>query len=118
MKTTISTLNNLSQAEFVDLLGGIYEHSPWLAERTWQLRPFSDSEALLAAFQQTLASASEAEQLTLLRAHPDLAGRAALRGELTTESNREQAGAGLDQCDFEELARFTQLNTSYQQTFA
>lgn len=118
MKISIAALNTLSQAEFVSLLGGIYEHSPWMAERTWQARPFVDHAALLIAFRQTLVAATEAEQLVLIRAHPDLAGKAALRGELTVESSHEQASAGLDQCSPEELARFTELNTAYIDKFA
>lgn len=118
MKKTIAELNAFSQIAFVSFLGGIYEHSPWMAERSWQLRPFVDQAALIKAFQQSLAAATEAEQLNLIRAHPDLAGRAALRGELTAESNKEQASAGLDQCSPAELARFTELNTVYKQRFA
>lgn len=118
MKKTMAELNALSQAEFINLLGGVYEHSPWLAERTWQARPFTNHEALLNAFKQNLATATAAEQLALIRAHPDLAGRAALRGELTVESSKEQASAGLDQCSPEELIKFTELNAEYKQKFA
>lgn len=118
MKKSIAELNTLDQVAFVRFLGGVYEHSPWMAERTWQARPFVGREALLKAFRATLAAASETEQLALIRAHPDLAGRAALRGELTAESSHEQASAGLDQCSPEELARFTELNTAYKHKFA
>lgn len=117
MKKSLAELNTLSQADFVSLLGGVYEHSPWMAERSWQARPFADCASLLSAFRQTLAAATQAEQLALIRAHPDLAGRAALRGELTVESSQEQASAGLDQCSADELARFTALNTAYKQRF-
>ncbi|WP_298606968.1 2-oxo-4-hydroxy-4-carboxy-5-ureidoimidazoline decarboxylase [uncultured Thiothrix sp.] len=118
MKISVARLNTLDQAEFVRLLGGIYEHSPWMAERTWQARPFADQEALLQAFRAALGKASKAEQLALIRAHPDLAGKVALQGELTVESSKEQASAGLDQCNAEELVRFTELNTAYKQKFA
>lgn len=117
MKTSVADLNGMNQTQFVSLLGAIYEHSPWLAERAWLARPFADQQALLAAFSAALAAASEDEQLSLIRAHPDLAGRAALRGELTAASNSEQASAGLDQCSAEELARFNELNTAYQAKF-
>lgn len=117
MKKTMAALNALSQTEFIALLGGVYEHSPWVAERSWAVRPFADHESLLAALRQTLAQAKPAEQLTLIRAHPDLAGKAALAGELTAASSREQASAGLDQCSPEELARFHELNTAYQARF-
>lgn len=117
MKKTLIELNALSQAEFVQLLGGVYEHSPWVAERSWAARPFADHESLLMALRQTLDQAKPAEQLALIRAHPDLAGKAALAGELTTASTREQASAGLDQCSPEELSRFHELNAAYQARF-
>lgn len=110
-------LNQLGQAGFVELLGKVYEHSPWVAERSFADAPFADVDALLQTMQRTLAAASRDEQLALIRAHPDLAGRAALRGELTAESTREQAGAGLDQCSAEELARFHALNDAYKAKF-
>ncbi|MEB4593215.1 2-oxo-4-hydroxy-4-carboxy-5-ureidoimidazoline decarboxylase [Candidatus Thiothrix sp. Deng01] len=117
MKTSIATLNQLNQAAFVALLGGVYEHSPWMAERCSAQAPFADVEALLQAMRATLAAASHQEQLALLRAHPDLAGKAALRGELTAESTREQAGAGLGTLTPDEFARFTALNEGYQARF-
>ncbi|SKA83240.1 2-oxo-4-hydroxy-4-carboxy-5-ureidoimidazoline decarboxylase [Thiothrix eikelboomii] len=117
MKKTLIELNALSQAEFVQLLGGVYEHSPWVAERSWAARPFADHESLLTALRQTLDQAKPAEQLALIRAHPDLAGKAALAGELTTASTREQASAGLDHCSPEELSRFHELNAAYQARF-
>ncbi len=113
----VSALNALEQPAFVALLGKVYEHSPWVAERTFSNRPFADRETLLQAMRTALANASRDEQLALIRAHPDLAGKAALRGELTAESTREQAGAGLDQCSPAELARFHQLNDAYKARF-
>ena len=118
MKYTLAELNHFSQAKFLEVLGAIYEHSPWMAERTWQAKPFNSLTDLLAAFRQTLAQATLDEQLALIRAHPDLAGKAALRGELSQESTQEQESAGLNQCSPEELARFTELNTAYQQKFS
>lgn len=117
MKKTMTELNVLKQAEFIYLLGTVYEHSPWVAERSWAARPFADQEHLLAALGASLAQASPSEQLALIRAHPDLAGKAALAGELTTASTSEQASAGLDQCSPEELARFHELNAAYQARF-
>lgn len=117
MKTTIAALNQLDQPAFVALLGGVYEHSPWVAERSFAQQPFGRVDALLQAMRDTLVAASYAEQLALIRAHPDLAGKAALRGELTVESTREQAGAGLGQLTEAEFARFTELNARYQQRF-
>lgn len=117
MKITLAALNALSQTEFVQQLGGVYEHSPWVAERSWAARPFVDYNSLLTALSQTLAQAKPAEQLALIRAHPDLAGKAALAGRLTAASTLEQASAGLDQCSPEELARFHALNAAYQARF-
>lgn len=117
MKHSIAQLNQLDKVTFVDLLGSVYEHSRWVAERAAQARPFADKAALLSAMQQVLADAAEAEQLALIRGHPDLAGKAALRGELTQASTNEQASAGLDQCSPEELARFHELNTRYKERF-
>ena len=117
MKYTIDSLNALNQADFVKLLGGVYEHSPWVAERAYPAKPFADREALLTAMRDSLAQASYEEQLALIRAHPDLAGKAALRGELTAASSNEQASAGLDQCSPEELAHFHDLNARYKERF-
>ncbi len=111
---------SLSEQAFVDRFGGVYEHSPWVAQRTWQHGldgSHSQVVVLGAAMADTLDKASKAEQLSLIRAHPDLAGKAALKGELTSDSTDEQASAGLDQCSREELARFEQLNSAYKARF-
>lgn len=114
---SLSRLNALPAAQFVQVLGGIYEHSPWVAESAAALRPFDDLAALAAAMRQAVDNAGEAAQLKLVRAHPELAGKAAVRGELTAESTREQAGAGLDQCSAEEFERLQALNARYNQKF-
>lgn len=111
---------SLSEQAFVERFGGVYEHSPWVAQRTWQKgldASHSQVAVLGAAMAQVLAQASKEEQLTLIRLHPDLAGKAALKGELTSDSSDEQASAGLDQCNEEELARFQQLNAAYKARF-
>ena len=117
--TTLSAaeLSTLDQASFTDYLAAIYEHSPWIPARTWAQRPFASRDALHAALAATLATSTEAEQLQLIRAHPELASKAAVRGELTDDSKREQSGAGLDQCSPEEFALIRQLNADYQQRF-
>ena len=114
---TATELSALDQAAFTDYLAAIYEHSPWIPERTWAQRPFASRDALHAALAATLAAATEAEQLQLIRAHPELASKAAVRGELTDDSKREQSGAGLDQCSPDEFALIRQLNADYQQRF-
>lgn len=117
MKIAITDLNRLDREAFVALLGGVYEHSPWVAERSFAQQPFAAVDALLQAMRTTLAVASHDEQLALIRAHPDLAGKAAMRGELTAESTREQAGAGLGQLTPDEFARFTDFNECYKTRF-
>ncbi|WP_426397849.1 2-oxo-4-hydroxy-4-carboxy-5-ureidoimidazoline decarboxylase [Ralstonia sp. R-29] len=114
---TLSQLNGMDAAQFVQTLGGIYEHSPWVAEQAATQRPFASADALTAAMRKAVDTAGEEALLKLVRAHPELAGKAAVRGELTAESTREQAGAGLDQCTPEEFARLQTLNQQYNEKF-
>lgn len=115
--TTLPDLNNCQPAAFVDALRGIYEHSPWIAERAAAYRPFPSLPALKQALQAVVTQASQDEQLALLRAHPELAGKAAIAGELTAESTGEQAASGLDRCSPEEYARLQELNAQYGEKF-
>jgi (S)-ureidoglycine aminohydrolase len=105
------------RAAFVDRLGHVAEGSPWVAERAWDLGPFPGHEAVAAAFARVVRDAVAGEQLALIRAHPDLAGRAALDGDLTPESAGEQASAGLDRLTPGDLARLTRLNDAYRARF-
>ncbi|PKM08997.1 MAG: OHCU decarboxylase [Gammaproteobacteria bacterium HGW-Gammaproteobacteria-4] len=114
---TLDQLNQLDHAAFVATLGGIFEHSPWVAERVFAQRPFAGVGALHEAMCAVVDAASAAEQLALIRAHPQLAGKAAVRKELTAASLSEQQGAGLGQCSPDEFARITELNDAYQQRF-
>jgi len=114
---TLDQLNALPQDRFTAALAGIFEHSAWVPERAWACRPFKDVDALHAAMCAVVAKASGDEQMALIRAHPQLAGKAAIRGELTAASASEQSGAGLDQCSVEEFARITVLNDGYRQKF-
>jgi len=110
----------LDRMQFVTLYGRVYEHSPWIAEAAWAmgLKPQHDTvEGLHEALAAIVNAASHERQLALLNAHPDLAGRLAVRGELTTESTSEQASAGLDKCSPEEFRRFTELNDAYRRKF-
>ena len=113
------TPSQLDRAAFVTAFGGIYEHSAWVAERAFdEGHPLPDAiEALHQRLSAQVARASHAEQLALIQAHPDLAGRAALAGQLTAASTSEQAGAGLDQCNADELERFTRYNDAYRAKF-
>ena len=114
---TITQLNAMPESEFVEVLGGIYEHSPWFAEAAARQRPFANAAELAATLRGVVDAAGQEAQLKLVRAHPELAGKAAVRGELTAESTREQAGAGLDQCTPEEFQRLQALNAAYNQKF-
>jgi 2-oxo-4-hydroxy-4-carboxy-5-ureidoimidazoline decarboxylase len=113
----LSTLNEMSDEEFVTTLKDIFEHSPWVAEDVCGLRPFKSLRSLHSAMVQAVADASQRAQIDLICAHPDLAGKAALAGELTESSTREQAGAGLDTLSKEEFAQFHELNNSYKSKF-
>jgi N-carbamoyl-L-amino-acid hydrolase len=115
---TLEQLNAASLPDFVTALAGIFEHSPWIAERAAAVRPFSSRVALHEAMCAVIAAASADEQLQLIRAHPELAGKAAIRNELTVESGREQRGAGLDACTPEEFTRLHELNKTYSERFA
>ncbi|MEO5959769.1 MAG: 2-oxo-4-hydroxy-4-carboxy-5-ureidoimidazoline decarboxylase [Opitutaceae bacterium] len=114
---TLAQLNALGRAEFVAVLGHVFEHSPWVAEETWPRRPFRDGVHLHAELCAAMRAAPHERQLTLIRAHPDLAGRLAQQRQLTTESTREQASAGLDQLSEAELAEFRELNAAYRARF-
>lgn len=115
--TDLARINACNTDEFVRLLGGIYEHSPWIAARAASHRPFASLAALKYALQQVVLAASLDEQLGLIRAHPELAGKAALAGQLTAESTHEQQTAGLNQCSAEEYATLHQLNADYNAKF-
>lgn len=104
--------------EFVKLYGGIYEHSSWVAEETFgEDVDIANVDALANLFAECVDNASLDRRLALIRAHPDLAGRAAIAGELTDDSNEEQSSAGIDQCTPEEFARFQDLNERYKEKF-
>lgn len=114
---TVAQLNSGDRASFTAALGHLFEHSPWVAEKTWARRPFRGAAHLRAELCGTMRGAGVARQLALIRAHPDLAGRLARAGKLTAESKREQASAGLSGMNAEELAGFQQLNESYRTRF-
>lgn len=110
----------IGEQAFVDLYGGVYENSPWIVRQLWREtsgQPPTNVHNLATALAKIVNAADAEQQLKLIRAHPDLAGRAALAGELTSESRSEQASAGLDQCTAEELERFKVLNTRYRTKF-
>jgi 2-oxo-4-hydroxy-4-carboxy-5-ureidoimidazoline decarboxylase len=110
-------LPRLDRGRFVELFGGVFEHAPWVAEQAFDAGPFRNIETLQGAMVQAMRRAPQARQLALIRAHPDLAGRAAIAGELTAASSAEQASAGLDQCTPAEFERFCELNQTYKEKF-
>jgi OHCU decarboxylase len=110
---TIDQIDALDQSAFVQHVGWVFEHSPWVAERSWRRRPFRSIDALHQAMREEVEAASRAEQLTLLRAHPDLGARA----KMSQSSTAEQAGAGLDRLTAVEYDRLHQLNEAYQRKF-
>lgn len=116
-KLSIEKVDRMDREEFVSRFGGLFEHSPWIAEGAWEKRPFGGVDALHGAFVEAVENAPEERRVALIRAHPDLAGKAALAGDLTEESSREQASAGLDRLSPEEYERFFRLNTTYRERF-
>ena len=108
----------LEYSEFVDRFAAIYEHSAWVAEEAASVTTeIDDIEKLAELMADCVDNASTSTQLELIRAHPDLAGKAQVAGELTEDSTSEQASAGLDQCSVEEYERFQALNTAYYEKF-
>lgn len=114
---SVETLNKLDRAGFVAALGSVFERSAWIAERAWARRPFRSRDDLHRELCTVVEEASQEEKVALIRAHPDLVGRAALTGGLTVESAREQSSAGLDRLTPEEVVRFTDLNRRYREKF-
>ncbi len=117
MAWTLEQLNAASPAEALQMLDGLYEHSPWIAEAALQLRPFRSLAQLKYAMVQVLNGAGVERQLELIRAHPELAGKAMVAQALTAESTNEQSQAGLTHCTPEEFARIQQLNADYNARF-
>jgi N-carbamoyl-L-amino-acid hydrolase len=113
----LEQLNALPAGEFMTALASIFESSPWVPARVADMRPFASRLHLHEAMCKAVMDADVADQLALIRAHPELAGRAAIRGELTAESTREQKAAGLSACAPEELASIQSLNAAYSACF-
>ncbi|MGC4003277.1 MAG: 2-oxo-4-hydroxy-4-carboxy-5-ureidoimidazoline decarboxylase [Pirellulales bacterium] len=113
----LAELNRSSQARFVEICGPFFEHSPWIAERTWSARPFASLDALHAALVSTLRAANDEETLDLILRHPDLVGRLAREGALTAASTSEQAAAGLTSLTPGEIAEFDRYNAAYRAKF-
>ena len=110
-------INALDRDGFVTRFGALFEDSPWVAEAAWADRPFADREELYEAMRSAMYAAPRERQLALIRAHPDLAGKAAVEGTLTRASRSEQAGAGLDRLTPDEYDAFTRMNAEYRERF-
>lgn len=115
---TLEELNTLPAAKFVALLGAVFEHSPWVAERAAGARPFRSRAELLDAMRAVVQRAPADEQLALIRAHPHLGARGRSRAHLTEASAKEQRRAGLDACTDEEFSQLMQLNAAYVEKFS
>ncbi len=113
----MNAVNKMDRATFTKTLRGIFENSPWVAQKAWDARPFDSMAELHTAMVAVVEDASIDQQLALLRAHPDLAGKEAQSGKLTDSSTVEQASAGLNALSKAELARLTKLNTDYRTKF-
>ncbi len=108
---TITDINAMSSLTLA--FGDIAEHAPWVAQAAESARPFDNRAAMISAFQTAISDADQVKQVSLICAHPDLAGKA----KLTPDSQSEQKGAGLDTLNADELARFTKLNDAYKAKF-
>ena len=114
---TLDELNAMDEDAFVAALGGVFEHSPWVARDAYARRPLRSVDELAGALEAAMRAAPRARQLELIRAHPELAGREARAGELTAESAGEQARAGLDRLSAREVAELEWLNGAYRERF-
>lgn len=117
MTVSLAQIGNGPREEFVAALGGVFEHSPWVAEEAWGARPFADVADLHAKMAAAVRAAPHIRQLALLRAHPELAGKAMLASTLTADSTSEQTRSGLTNCTAAELTTLQELNAAYNKKF-
>jgi OHCU decarboxylase len=111
----LAAVNALGEREFVERFGGVFEHSPWVAKRAWQKKPFRSLDSLHAAMMQSVAEAKKDEQLALVRAHPELAGAEAKDGVLSSDSSSEQRRLGFLQLTREQFEAMEKLNRRYRE---
>lgn len=116
-KYALTEINRFSLADFIRIIGPVFENSPWIAAATWAQKPFANVERLHEALCATVKNSDEEKQRALIRAHPDLAGKLALAGALTRESTGEQGLAGLAKLSPDEVALFQKNNAAYQEKF-
>jgi len=116
-KISLLELNQYGRNAFVAVCGPLFEHSPWIAQHTWEARPFENLHALHDALCQTLHAATKEQQIALICAHPDLVGRLADQASLTSDSKAEQSSAGLTKLSPDEVAAFQRYNAAYRAQF-
>ena len=116
-KVALGSLDAADEATFVAALGEVYEHAPWVAQAVWRQRPFATLAALHEAMMAAVRAAPAEQRLTLIKGHPDLAGKAARAGAMTADSQAEQASAGLERLSEAEFAQFHRLNGAYREKF-
>jgi len=113
----LAEANALSLDQFEARLGGVFENSPWVAREAWKRRPFDSVDALFGGMSGAVRDAAEELRLSLIRAHPELAGREAAKGGLTADSSSEQARLGFLSLDRSHLEQMNELNRTYRQRF-
>lgn len=116
-KLSLANLNQLDREQFIDSLDGIFEHSPWVADLVYENRPFESKAQLHQTMVETVERSPEFQRMALICNHPELAGKEAAEGTLTDDSEKEQSGAGLNQCSAEELSQLQSLNQTYRKIF-
>jgi OHCU decarboxylase len=116
-RISLQEINTLDEDAFIRTLAGLFEGPAWIVTQAWSARPFMSWEQLYQTLCSIIYQAPAEQQIALLRAHPDLVGRAALAGTLSPASTNEQAAAGLDRLTSEEIAAFQRLNRAYQDQF-
>jgi 2-oxo-4-hydroxy-4-carboxy-5-ureidoimidazoline decarboxylase len=114
---TLDEINRMDRGGFVEALGDVFEHAPWVAEVAYDARPFADLSALYAAMTAAVRGADAGRQMAFIKRHPDLAGKAARAGAMTDDSKYEQSSAGLDRLSEQEYASFHRLNDAYKAKF-
>jgi OHCU decarboxylase len=117
MALELTAVNAMSKRDFAAALGGVFEHSPWVAERAWEAKPFKSAGELHEAMIGAVREASSEERLALVRAHPELAGREAVAGALTADSTSEQGRLGFTVLSRAEFERMADLNRRYREKF-
>lgn len=117
MAWKLSEVNAMTAEVFTANFGDVAEHAPWVASQAASARPYRNRDQMVSAFASAVTQSSQSDKLELLRAHPDLAGKAAIAGTLTPDSKREQQAAGLDSLTPAEFARLSELNVAYISRF-